>query len=48
MAAGMSAPDISGWLPRAIDHIAVWLGFQMRVADLLGNREESRPFNDLV
>jgi CubicO group peptidase (beta-lactamase class C family) len=36
MVAGMSAPDASGWLPHAIDYVADWLGFQMRVSDLPG------------
>jgi CubicO group peptidase (beta-lactamase class C family) len=36
MAAGMSAPDTSGWLPHAIGYVADWLGFQMRVSELPG------------
>jgi CubicO group peptidase (beta-lactamase class C family) len=37
MAAGMSAPDASGWLPHAIGYIADWLGFQMRLSELPGS-----------
>lgn len=36
MAAGVSAPEISGWLPHAIDYVADWLGFQMRSSELPG------------
>jgi CubicO group peptidase (beta-lactamase class C family) len=37
MAAGMSAPEIVGWLPHAIAYVADWLGFQMRVSELPGS-----------